>query len=867
MSRKNRRKRSASPRSRTLLTILIALVVFGVLGTTPLILKALNLHIQPVAAKSGYGVTLLPAPTSPSPVPLPPVARPIDPMQPPASLPAVDPAREAALVSAEDARIRILLHDAVRVYQPEVLPIRASLPTLVLTATSHAYTATDLANYGALVMLKHHAALLIDNVFVSTNARLSLGSARLRVLYMDSSTGGFASIVGWGGDMAFQGTPTQPFTITGWDRVAKAPAKDQGNGRSYIRDVGGKMTFTNVRVSSLGFWSGRTGGVAWTGVNGQPSTGGATSSTFTNDTYGAFVARGQNIKFTADLFEFNQLDGLHIHRYSIGTSVISSSSSRNGGNGFLIDRATQSTLLRHDVSQNNEGNGYFIDGLPLVNGASASGSAVQPGSGATIERSAALDNDRTGILVEGGTGTVLRADQVCATITGIAARYHATDTVITGNDVRCSPRSGLSIGPAAPGAIISGNSVSGARIAMLVRSSGRIEVDNNLITGATVFGITARGLNSQVNGVGNVISGTGFRAVDARADARQPALSGTNTTRWLHHVKITFWSYLQFHPLAALWLSILVLVLACYLWSRRRRMPPHPYPASTHWRPAGTGSAQPDLVIADPEPVFAGAAAGAGSADFGARTSRAGVGQPLTIGAEWLDLPAASASPGPATAQPSQPMLTPMSSAQGAFARADGGAGHASSGRDGAPCQPTRASPPRASPPRASAPRASAPRASAPRASAPRASAPRASAPRASAPRASAPRASAPRASAPRASAPRASAPRASPADASSGRGGGSIGPASGGAAHAGAGHASAVGGRPGRGAAEAFGSRAERTSEVGPRRRAPARPAQLGVGALACQRYGTGRPRLRVGADAPAGPRASPGPDAGLTS
>jgi len=45
-------------------------------------------------------------------------------------------------------------------------------------AGPHAYTAGDLAQYGALVRLKHHAALLIDNVFVSTNAKLELTSHR-----------------------------------------------------------------------------------------------------------------------------------------------------------------------------------------------------------------------------------------------------------------------------------------------------------------------------------------------------------------------------------------------------------------------------------------------------------------------------------------------------------------------------------------------------------------------------------------------------------------------------------------------------------------------------------------------------------------
>jgi hypothetical protein len=605
------------------LIALAALCVFALLATLPLTLRALNVHIQPVAATKSHGVTLLQAPRKPRSVALPPVARPIDPNEPAALPPIGNPVREAALVSSEDARIRVLLHAAVRIYQPEVIPVRGSLPTLVLPAGPHPYTAADLAEYGALVMLKHHAALLIDNVFVSTNATLRIAAPSLHVLYMDSSTDGFASIVTWGGSLEFSGTYTQPLTILGWDRVTKSPAADRGYGRSYIRAVAGKMTLFNIRASALGFWSGRTGGIAWTGVNGTPSTGHALRSTFTDNTYGAFVDRGSDVGFSGDLFEFNQLDGLHIHRYSVGTTVVKSAAARNGGNGFLIGQATQSTFMQDDVAEHNEGDGFLIDGRPLVKGASASGNAIAPGSGASIEKSAAINNEGTGILVEGSTGTIVSADEVCGHSTGIAARFDANDLVVTGNDVRCRPRSGLSIGPSAPGAVISGNAVSGARIAILVRSSGRIEVDNNLMVGATVFGISARGVSSVVKGVGNTISGTGFRAVDARADAREPALSGTNTAGWQHHVRSTVWTYLLFHPLALLWLSIVLLVLLCCLWVRRRRMPahPHPYPVSTRWRPSQAGQlglehangqapAAPDVPRPEEAPRLAGAPAG-----------------------------------------------------------------------------------------------------------------------------------------------------------------------------------------------------------------------------------------------------------------
>jgi hypothetical protein len=138
--------------------------------------------------------------------------------------------------------------------------------------------------------------------------------------------------------------------------------------------------------------------------------------------------------------------------------------------------------------------------------------------------------------------------------------------------------------------------VSGARIAVLVTSAGgTVQIDNGLITMARIFGISVRGVNSILTGRNNVISGVGFRTVDSRADARIPHLSGTDTANWQYAHNGTILTYLQFHPLAVLWLSIAVLVILCALWVRRRRAPLHPYPESTRWR-------GPDNVI-EPDPV------------------------------------------------------------------------------------------------------------------------------------------------------------------------------------------------------------------------------------------------------------------------
>jgi len=611
-------------------TVLLALIVFAALAAAPQILAKLHLHMPakpPIAGAvptTSHGVPLLPAPAALPPVVVSPVALPVDPGRPPASPPRVSATTQAAAVTAEDTRIRLLLHQSATLYQPQVVPIQGSSPTLVLTGSytlmgyiqvltgSINYSYADLVAYGALQPLGNHAALLVDNVFVAANAHLDLGSPNLRTLYLSRSSHGFSSIVAWGGSLAFKGTPQHPLTIMGWDRATKTPAVDAGGGRPYIREVGGRMDVTNVRASALGFWSGRTGGVAWTGATGLPSSGGATSSTFIHDTYGAFVSRGLHVKFQGDLFESNELDGLHIHRNTVGTTVTASSAVRNGTNGFYVGRATDGTVLKEDLSQHNRGDGILVDGRPLVTGASASGSSIAPDSGTYVENSTSVGNLRTGIVLEGGSGTVLRSDEVCAKNTGIAIRTGASDTVVTGNDIRCGPRVALAVGPLAPGTMVSGNSLVAARIGMLIRNSGHLEVDRNRITAAKVFGITARGPTSHVIGQYNLISGSGFRAVDASVGATLPLLLHTRDAGWIHHLKINLWAYLRFHPLALLWLSILLLVIFGELWSRIRRLPEHAYAASTHWRPTPAGRAPRPSVEHDPAPALAEAMAGGG---------------------------------------------------------------------------------------------------------------------------------------------------------------------------------------------------------------------------------------------------------------
>lgn len=522
----------------------------------------------------GLPVRLQSAATPLPDVTLPLLAQPQDPGAAPASAPVSTGIHDAALVIVEDRRLRALLHQSIRLPAPAVLAARGGLPTLVLPARPYPYTGGDLRTAHALISVAGHpgTALLVDNVLVASGATLQLGSSgNLHRLLMDSGGAGFTSIVSWGGTLQLAGTSQAPFDIIGWDEETQAAARDVGHGRPYIRAVGGRFTMSYVHESALGFWSGRTGGVAWTGISRANASGGADHSWFIGNVYGAFVSRAQQVSFSDDLFEGNELDGLRLHRGTISTQVSHSASARNGLNGFVVDRGASQDVLSGDVAVNNGGNGFLIDGRALVPGASPSGESAGESSGNIVSDSEATGNAKAGVLVEGGHAPVIQRTIVCAATSAIALRYATVGAVITGNDVRCGGRVALSIGPGVTGTTVADNLLTSARIGLLVHNAAGLRLLGNTLSLMSVFGVSIRGASPGIVGDNNVISGRGFRPVDLRAGASAPALTNTDSAGWKHLTHLNVWNYLRYHPIMLLWACIIGFVILASVLSKLRR--------------------------------------------------------------------------------------------------------------------------------------------------------------------------------------------------------------------------------------------------------------------------------------------------------
>lgn len=613
---------------------MLALGIFGGAAASPWLHNSvLDLPGWVQSIKAQTPVQLLGAPASLPAVKLVASAEPAQPNGTRATLPTVNAAHQAALVATEDVRLRTLLHRSARLVVPTVVKTTAGPPTLVLPARPLAYTSSDLIAAGALTPLSQKGtALLVDSVLIVRGASLALGDSSLTKLLMSDTPDQFTSIVSWGGTLSLSGTAAVPLTITGWNPTTGRPAIDNGRGRSYIRAVGSHMDLHYVHASALGFGSGRTGGVAWTGSSNQPSTGVADSSTFTGDVFGAFLSRTERVRLSNDLFEANEIDGVRLHRYADHTIVSLSAAARNGGSGIVVDRGAPNNLLSGDLSMNNTANGYVLDGRSLVSGPSASGVSATPSSGNVVTDSAAAINGRSGILVEGGQGTAVVRNTVCAAATSIALRDGATGTTLTGNETNCMGRVGLLIGLGVTGTTVTGNTFSLARIGVLVRGAVGVRLVGNWMTGIGVYGISLRGATPGVVGYSNTISGHGFSPVDVHQGTIAPSLSNTLTSGWTRRSNPTPISYLMYHPILSIWGGLVLLVVLATILFRLRRRPqrlyahtfssppirpavrvaPHPVPVLVSALVAEDRASAEDIVVDVREPMVGPAYSPAG---------------------------------------------------------------------------------------------------------------------------------------------------------------------------------------------------------------------------------------------------------------
>lgn len=544
------------------------------------------------------------------------------------ALTARDAEAQAMLVDVEDQRllqIRAALTallqtggvEAARRKQPQVF-VSAHGRTLVLPArhSEAPYTIRDLAaveNGRYLRRLKDGSYLLGVHVFLADGATLQLrGPLTLR---MGSLPGSFSSIVSFGGDIKIQGTARRPVRITSWDVRTRRADTVTNDGRAYIRAVGGRFEMAHTQVSHLGFWSGRTGGVALTGTerpasvyrhrtkrqrhqdkrerlerNGQdrggsnfgdvetspigPGTashvladelvsGSIRNSTINGNAYGLFVSGSNQSKIIDSAITNSLVHGLVMHRFAKNATIEGTKVIGSGGDGFVLSRATEKVRITDSVAERNGRNGFTLNGRALADGPSASGESLNVYGDNSVNNSVARDNRRYGVEVLGGTRLAVHTSEIVGGDMGIVVRAGARGVQISGNRLTGQARHAIALRDGAAGAHVAGNTITGAVTGIHLRDSTGKIVGNSITTAnkPKAHGITLVGVTGDTEITRNTVVGSGTSAISlARSDDR--AYSHNNDVdRWndTSSLWVKFQRYLK--PMNLIWAGVFLLIV------------------------------------------------------------------------------------------------------------------------------------------------------------------------------------------------------------------------------------------------------------------------------------------------------------------
>jgi parallel beta-helix repeat protein len=489
--------------------------------------------------------------------------------------------KQANLVAAEDQRVFNIVGTVLSGTAPRELTSPGAPPTLVLPSRLSPYTLDNLVSAGAVVR-QPGALLVVKNVLLAPGARLDVAvpGGQLR---LSSGPSGFTSLVGFKATLELSGSDRAPLTVTSWNPATNTPDTDETDGRAYLRSIGGRMDLTDVTVADLGFWSGRTGGVAWTGSASAPATGTATGVTISGNHYGIFLARSTGVLINGAQISRSTMDGVSVHSNALGTQLWRVDTMHSGRNGIDVSAGAQQTTMRGVAATGNVRNGIYLDGTPPASGPNADGGTTRQSAVFSVDGSTSRGNSEHGILVTNANDVTLTNNTVAANRDGIIVRGVTRGVVLRANHISSPGGFAVAVRGGAKDAVVDQNVISDALTAVQVNDSVAT-VTNNEIADMTLHGVSLIGRSSGSSVTDNRVTGRGPSAVDTSRLAFGGVVSesGNDDTNWAidrDDVQLIS-SYVRKQPLVLLWFLTLVAPLAAQMIYRKRNrwtLGQHPY--------------------------------------------------------------------------------------------------------------------------------------------------------------------------------------------------------------------------------------------------------------------------------------------------
>ncbi|GAA2964160.1 right-handed parallel beta-helix repeat-containing protein [Microbacterium schleiferi] len=469
----------------------------------------------------------------------------------------------AALVDAEDERLRAMSAVSTSggiVAAPEY-------NTVVLGARPSAYTVDDLVSAGAASGLDDGTIELTRHIVVRAGAVLNLDLPG-ETLRMASDSDGFVSLVAWGGALQLTGDADRPLTLVGWDAEGAAPDTTTADGRAYVRARNGTITAANVAFDSLGFWSGRTGGVAVTATDSGTAAGSFSRTIHFGLHTGLFLSGVTGVTVDGAEIINTVENGIAVTNGSSDTVISSTTITRSGASAISMDKRSRNLTVTGCTLTGSQRFGVEADGSALADGPSPEGYGLDHAAGLTITATSVSGNAR------GGTRAVAID---AAEYVQLSVEEHSTPLELLGpaDDVRVADGTLTSTGGVAlfiadsvTDAVVTGMTLTGTDGAVSVADAAVTLTDNTVRVSGSGHAVSIDGA-STVSASRNALAGVGAGAIASgpRADV---AAEGNDESAWTYELEAVKW--LNRHPMGWMWALVLVIpAIGVPLIARRNR--------------------------------------------------------------------------------------------------------------------------------------------------------------------------------------------------------------------------------------------------------------------------------------------------------
>ena len=540
-----------------------------------------------------------------------------------------------------------------------------AVSTLVLTAREAPYTLDEIAGLAPTAVVKGKGGVydLNESIVILKGATLDVHGRGALELRMASQPAGFVSIVSAGGTLVMRGTSADPAVITSWDAIDGTQDTKTSDGRAYIRAMGGQVSLTNANFSDLGFWSGNTGGIALTGLvqtfglglgtgaaTADPGVGvagaagaGANAGGKATDpavqpvvtttdqgviedqvgsslvpegvtaylanlridgnAFGVFAANTTSLDLRNSAITHSLVDGVVFHRQVLRSSVESTSSNNNVGDGFRISRGSDSITLQDVTASDNGRNGITINAGPLATGPSAVGLSTKTYGNHTVRDSVLTGNAASGITVLGGDAITLSRNRIESSPFGIVVQKGTSNLRVEESTFDHIAKQSIALRDGVAGTLTQ-NVMRGGAIGIYLRDSAA-QVDHNTISGVNGHGISVVGAAEGTVIDANVISGSGTSPIDTARSTKVDVPHTNNLDGWSYQ---SFTAVVVDHvkrPLTLMWafLAALLMFTAFSGFRQRKRGFGSPYRDRTPLHMYSRGLVDPLTVAGAERPL------------------------------------------------------------------------------------------------------------------------------------------------------------------------------------------------------------------------------------------------------------------------